>query len=146
MVNVVYFMCIFFFSSRRRHTMCALVTGVQTCALPIYNVFEGYGSSFNVDASISYALTDNIELSIEGTNLTDDYRYRFTDREANRNYENNHYGRTFLFGTSFQIVPGTIRTGGPGFTLRGHGLCFARREKCTCGGTWPTREEPKGKT
>src|SRR3546814_3786614 len=31
---VVYF-C-FFFSSRRRHTRCALVTGVQTCALPIW--------------------------------------------------------------------------------------------------------------
>src|SRR3546814_6845591 len=30
------FGCIsFFFSSRRRHTRCALVTGVQTCALPI---------------------------------------------------------------------------------------------------------------
>src|SRR3546814_3921848 len=31
-------MCVslrFFFSSRRRHTSCALVTGVQTCALPI---------------------------------------------------------------------------------------------------------------
>src|SRR3546814_18117956 len=27
--------CILFFSSRRRHTRCALVTGVQTCALPI---------------------------------------------------------------------------------------------------------------
>src|SRR3546814_6709679 len=27
--------CVFFFSSRRRHTRCALVTGVQTCALPI---------------------------------------------------------------------------------------------------------------
>src|SRR3546814_1646869 len=26
----------FFFSSRRRHTRCALVTGVQTCALPIF--------------------------------------------------------------------------------------------------------------
>src|SRR3546814_3484127 len=25
-----------FFSSRRRHTICALVTGVQTCALPIF--------------------------------------------------------------------------------------------------------------
>src|SRR3546814_6344915 len=25
----------FFFSSRKRHTRCALVTGVQTCALPI---------------------------------------------------------------------------------------------------------------
>src|SRR3546814_1059771 len=28
----------FFFSSRRRHTRCALVTGVQTCALPIFYV------------------------------------------------------------------------------------------------------------
>src|SRR3546814_3279173 len=27
--------CVVFFSSRRRHTRCALVTGVQTCALPI---------------------------------------------------------------------------------------------------------------
>src|SRR3546814_2476873 len=29
------FSVLFFFSSRRRHTRCALVTGVQTCALPI---------------------------------------------------------------------------------------------------------------
>src|SRR3546814_8142304 len=29
----------FFFSSRRRHTSCALVTGVQTCALPISALF-----------------------------------------------------------------------------------------------------------
>src|SRR3546814_416799 len=28
--------CVFFFSSRRRHTSCAVVPGVQTCALPIY--------------------------------------------------------------------------------------------------------------
>src|SRR3546814_6654035 len=28
-------MLLFLFSSRRRHTRCALVTGVQTCALPI---------------------------------------------------------------------------------------------------------------
>src|SRR3546814_3218131 len=33
---VYLFECGFFFSSRRRHTICALVTGVQTCALPIY--------------------------------------------------------------------------------------------------------------
>src|SRR3546814_6695575 len=32
---------LFFFSSRRRHTRCALVTGVQTCALPIL----GYGGA-----------------------------------------------------------------------------------------------------
>src|SRR3546814_8550485 len=35
----VVFLCklgCFLFSSRRRHTRCALVTGVQTCALPIF--------------------------------------------------------------------------------------------------------------
>src|SRR3546814_4185483 len=32
---MVYFVIFFFFASRRRHTSCALVTGVQTCALPI---------------------------------------------------------------------------------------------------------------
>src|SRR3546814_8271540 len=32
-MNLYFF---FFFASRRRHTRCALVTGVQTCALPIF--------------------------------------------------------------------------------------------------------------
>src|SRR3546814_8034398 len=32
----------FFFSSRRRHTRCALVTGVQTCALPIWPKVAAY--------------------------------------------------------------------------------------------------------
>src|SRR3546814_8779619 len=37
-----------FFSSRRRHTRCALVTGVQTCALPIYRADDevGLGDAF----------------------------------------------------------------------------------------------------
>src|SRR3546814_2531226 len=35
------FMVLFFFSSRRRHTRCALVTGVQTCALPISAPIQG---------------------------------------------------------------------------------------------------------
>src|SRR3546814_15358926 len=30
--------CLLYFSSRRRHTRCALVTGVQTCALPIWPI------------------------------------------------------------------------------------------------------------
>src|SRR3546814_3236513 len=33
----------FFFSSRRRHTSCALVTGVQTCALPIWPAIRRFG-------------------------------------------------------------------------------------------------------
>src|SRR3546814_8095878 len=38
----IYLGYIFFVASRRRHTRCALVTGVQTCALPIYA--EGKGN------------------------------------------------------------------------------------------------------
>src|SRR3546814_11879700 len=34
-VLIAIYVFFFFFSSRRRHTRCALVTGVQTCALPI---------------------------------------------------------------------------------------------------------------
>src|SRR3546814_9109600 len=44
---LIYCVCllfIFFFSSRRRHTRCALVTGVQTCALPI----SGQGGEIHV--------------------------------------------------------------------------------------------------
>src|SRR3546814_5063243 len=38
----------FFFSSRRRHTRCALVTGVQTCALPIsFTHLTAYSDSRN---------------------------------------------------------------------------------------------------
>src|SRR3546814_2946658 len=53
-------MCIcFFFSSRRRHTSCALVTGVQTCALPISSLqcgsirfFVGRGKASRNRASV----------------------------------------------------------------------------------------------
>src|SRR3546814_3661654 len=34
-MSMLFVISFFFFSSRRRHTRCALVTGVQTCALPI---------------------------------------------------------------------------------------------------------------
>src|SRR3546814_2723301 len=35
-LSLLFSIILFFFSSRRRHTRCALVTGVQTCALPIF--------------------------------------------------------------------------------------------------------------
>src|SRR3546814_7405420 len=55
----------FFFSSIRRHTRCALVTGVQTCALPIFNFMARlYGvtnatryvafNNFNYDTDIVF--------------------------------------------------------------------------------------------
>src|SRR3546814_10476594 len=45
----------FFFSSRRRHTRCALVTGVQTCALPIY--LQGTGSTVDFGGTADVTLT-----------------------------------------------------------------------------------------
>src|SRR3546814_12976131 len=43
-------LCLFFVSSRRRHTRCALVTGVQTCALPIWRDAGGTRGDTHVDA------------------------------------------------------------------------------------------------
>src|SRR3546814_10512201 len=44
--GVMICLSVFFFSSRRRHTRCALVTGVQTCALPIWILLFYVGALF----------------------------------------------------------------------------------------------------
>ncbi|RYE51953.1 MAG: TonB-dependent receptor, partial [Rhizobiaceae bacterium] len=67
------------------------------------NVFEGYNKAVNVDASVRYKIMENLELSVEGVNLTDAYRSRYTDLDADRNYEYNHFGRTILFGARFKM-------------------------------------------
>ncbi len=67
------------------------------------NLLEGFGASTNLDASIRYKINDMIELSLEGSNLLDTYRYRYTDFDANRNYENNHFGRTLVVGARMKI-------------------------------------------
>src|SRR3546814_8194696 len=58
--------CVFFFSSRIRHTRCALVTGVQTCALPILApwlirnavVFDGLVMSNNLGSVLAGSYCD----------------------------------------------------------------------------------------
>lgn len=67
------------------------------------NLLEGFGATTNVDASVRYRVTDWLELSVEGNNLLDTYRYRYTDIDADRNYENNHFGRTILFGARLKL-------------------------------------------
>src|SRR3546814_9829035 len=50
--------CVFFFvSSRRRHTMCALVTGVQTCALPILELVDPSPARAALAAGLGLRLT-----------------------------------------------------------------------------------------
>src|SRR3546814_6826416 len=74
--------CFFFFSSRRRHTRCALVTGVQTCALPIYDAIvlkSSYALERKVmceDVTIIGCKTSGYALGtmLDGTYELSDYR------------------------------------------------------------------------
>src|SRR3546814_8224566 len=69
-----------FFSSRRRHTRCALVTGVQTCALPIFSP-DGYVVTNNhvIAPGAQGATVDTITVT-----LTDrkEYKARVVGRDA----------------------------------------------------------------
>src|SRR3546814_207273 len=57
----------FFFSSRRRHTRCALVTGVQTCALPIYllDTLASFLGSDRIEADVPLAGGDSLRSRIK---------------------------------------------------------------------------------
>src|SRR3546814_14388929 len=70
----MYVFVVVFFSSRRRHTRCALVTGVQTCALPIYavavTVYDRTGTLALTDEGQVLVLGDDapppVEVGVEG--------------------------------------------------------------------------------
>src|SRR3546814_13444485 len=53
----------FCFSSRSRHTRCALVTGVQTCALPIYAEDGGEHDAADEDGLARRGLQDDLALA-----------------------------------------------------------------------------------
>ena len=67
------------------------------------NVFAGNKSTLNLDASVRYHLTDHIELSLDGINLTDEYQGAYDDFDAVRNDSYNHYGRTIQAGVRFSL-------------------------------------------
>src|SRR3546814_4633894 len=72
----------FFFSSRRRHTRCALVTGVQTCALPI----SGHGAQYRHAHSRSDAImADNPMLKFVETGQSYPEKRTADDRAADFN-------------------------------------------------------------
>jgi iron complex outermembrane recepter protein len=70
---------------------------------PLENDVEGTNSTFNVDAALSYALTDKIRLTLEGINLTDEFRNQFIDSAGDRPVTNTHTGRSVLFGARFTL-------------------------------------------
>jgi len=62
------------------------------------NDVEGKNSTLNVDASASYAITDNITLTAEAINLTDEFNDQFVDRDRNSPSVIHHTGRQFYIG------------------------------------------------
>lgn len=67
------------------------------------NDVEGTRATLNIDASMSYALTDQIKLSLEGINLTDEIRKQFVDSVGDRPSTYHHTGRSFLIGARFTL-------------------------------------------
>ena len=70
---------------------------------PLENDVEGTNSSFNVDAALSYAITKQIRVTLEGINLTDEFRNQFIDSAGDRPVTNTHTGRSVLFGFRFTL-------------------------------------------
>ncbi len=62
---------------------------------------EGKNSTFNVDAAVRYQLTDQITLTFDGINLTDEFNDQYAD-SSNRVSVYHHTGREFLFGIRYR--------------------------------------------
>src|SRR3546814_1302540 len=82
----------FFFASRRRHTRCALVTGVQTCALPILFGLGARGLQRAFDLGRAAGLVDQAQRTVE---VVDDRRQRLVElvRERRRHLADRHHPR-----------------------------------------------------
>src|SRR3546814_9776628 len=79
---------VFFFSSRRRHTRCALVTGVQTCALPISDGqrvrIGGQATHRFAMGDTSHRLTVAVEDEFERLKASDSQYFGATDQRRTR--------------------------------------------------------------
>src|SRR3546814_7115946 len=78
-LDVLCVVVVFFFSSRRRHTRCALVTGVQTCALPISRRSSrwrpsNHGGAGNPPPAEAVHISENRAISAECGRLADGVR------------------------------------------------------------------------
>ena len=63
---------------------------------------DGYDATFNLDASLQYNLTKQFRITLEGTNLTDEYESEFNDTARDLVYYYHHTGREILFGVRYQ--------------------------------------------
>src|SRR3546814_16330428 len=106
-------MTLFFFSCRRRHTRCALVTGVQTCAHPIYFHREKLNAPHQIRSLIEFFNRIGQEPSLNPT--------------VERPIQRRHYLELLPFG-QYLFVLAKIRREGHGAKPRHcRGLAPSRR-------------------
>ena len=60
-------------------------------------------ASTTIDANVSYQLTEQLKLSLEALNLTDEYSQQRNDTDASRTWTNHHFGRQFYFGARYSF-------------------------------------------
>ncbi len=66
------------------------------------NDIEGKNEVISLDFAMSYALTDNFKLTVEGVNMLDTFNYQFVD-SSNRTSVYHHTGREILFGARWSM-------------------------------------------
>src|SRR3546814_98161 len=108
-VSISILSVVFFFSSRRRHTRCALVTGVQTCARPILQLsavdygptFEPeYVNAFEIGAKNSFM---NGALTLNATAFYYDYTDYQVSQIKDRTAVNENFDAT-VWGAELEAV------------------------------------------
>src|SRR3546814_7728266 len=99
------FVSCFCFSSRRRHTRCALVTGVQTCALPIYRIV-GHGPEINADLIRSVERRS----AFHNAELSDDERRFVEEQIAEGNVDVVFATSTLAAGVNFLLGSAVFRS------------------------------------
>jgi TonB-dependent receptor len=70
---------------------------------PTFNDVEGVHGTINIDASASLKITENVSLTFEAINLTDEYIDQYIDSAADRLSVYHHTGRQFYFGARFKF-------------------------------------------
>ena len=64
---------------------------------------EGTNETLFVDLSASYNINDNVTVSFEALNLTDEFNDQFIDTDANRPVVYTHTGRQFFLGARYKF-------------------------------------------
>src|SRR3546814_5193000 len=101
-------MYLFFFSSRRRHTICALVTGVQTCALPICSAAKNHAFVGIVTEPEDYAaLIEEMDANGGATSLALRKRLAATAFAPTATYDGMN-ASWFAFADQGKLFPNTM--------------------------------------